>query len=103
MIESLDTINKRETNLLDDLHKAKAGALETDICPFGIGDIISITNHLCDEYGTVGELVHIGKKCVTIRKSDTNKRYWRTWYTLNIVESATPQAYPRNAQKCSTE
>lgn len=90
-IEILDNLNKRESDMLTNLHEVRAASLAgTDTCPFVIGDIIMITNHLRDKYGRVGEVKKIGKTLVTIVNSSTRRKYWKSWKYLALIESAVP-------------
>ena len=76
----LEDINKSETELIKSIHRAKQASLKKKASnPFVIGDILRITNHLRDEFGTVGK---VWKACTTkvhIRNSDTGKDYSRAW------------------------
>lgn len=59
-------------------------------CPFAIGDIVSITNRIYDEFGTVGSVVKKAAKLVTIHNSGSGKEYTRMWWNLRLIESAAP-------------
>ena len=55
--------------------------------PHRIGDIVRITNSLRNEYGTVGEVISIAPRLVTIRNRDTNREYKRGWWNLERVHT----------------
>ena len=90
--KALEVIKKKESELLT-IQEAKSATLTAgDRCvyPFVIGDIIRITNHLYDKFGTMGSVTRKATKLVTIRNSGSGKEYTRAWWNLRLIESATP-------------
>ena len=96
-VKRLEEINETETNLLKNLHRAKAKNQGT--CPFAKGDIVAITNHLRNEFGIVWKIEKIGVRLVNIVNSSTNKTYSRAWWNLRLIESAVTTTSPPPSRK----
>ena len=94
IVQALDATNRRENELIQNLNAARAAAAEAtnaeDRNPHVIGDLLSITNDLRNEFGITGRVTRSGRTFVTIRNSTTRRTYTRAWFNLSPVETTTP-------------
>ena len=96
-IENLDKINKAETDTLRKIEEARYIEPKGGNCTFIEGDILHITSHLRDEYGTVGTVKKVRKTLVTIRNSGTGSYYQRVWWNIELIKTA-DDTCPRKRQ-----
>ena len=88
IIRALYNINKRKSELLQDLQTAAVAAAAAatedtaDTNPHARGDLLTITNDLRDEFGIMGRVIRSGVTFVTIRNITTRKTYTRVWWNL---------------------
>ena len=94
IIQALDTTNRRDTELIRGLNAARAVAAETEAAanrnPHVVGNLLSITNDLRNEFGITGQVTRSGHTFVKIRNSTTRRTYARAWFNLSPVETTTP-------------
>ena len=50
-----------------------------------VGDRVRITNALRDEYDTVGVVIRVGPRLVTIRGERDQREYTRGWWNLELT------------------
>ena len=93
---TLGDINMQETELQEDLvtaittAAAEAAEPNGDNNPYSIGELLSITNNLRDEFRTTGTVIRTGVRLVTIRDTDTRRIYTRAWWNLAPIPEGTP-------------
>ena len=96
IIRTLGDLNTRETELHEDLAAARIAAAATvvepdiDANPYSIGDRLTITNNLRNEFGTTGVVIRSGVRLVTIRSFTNRMSYTRAWWNLAPIAVEEP-------------
>ena len=96
ILRTLEDLNTQETKLHEGLVAARtaaaAAAAEPDIDtnPYSIGDRLTITNNLRNEFGTTGAVIRSGVRLVTIRSFIDRRSYTRAWWNLAAIAVEEP-------------